>query len=63
MNASALAEYNKQLNTYANIRNSLIPYMVNLPITTVESIKLQASSLAQFTQTTNQLAGTTSVIA
>ncbi|CAF1336506.1 unnamed protein product [Adineta steineri] len=54
-NASALAEYNKQLNVYANIRDSLVTYITNLPITTVDSIKLQASSLAQFTQATNQL--------
>ena len=55
LNASALAEYNKQLNTYANLRDFLIQYTTNLTITTAESIKLQASSLAQLTQATNQL--------
>ncbi|CAF5185488.1 unnamed protein product, partial [Rotaria sp. Silwood1] len=59
LNASALAEYNKQLNTYANVRDSLVTYITNLTITTADSIKLQASSLAQFTQATNQLTRTT----
>jgi hypothetical protein len=62
MNASALAEYNQQLNIYANIRDSLIIYTVNLAITIPDSIKLQASALAQFTQATNQLTRTTLVI-
>ncbi|UJR08943.1 hypothetical protein I4U23_013195 [Adineta vaga] len=51
----ALIEYNKQLNKYANARDLLIRYMTNLSITTIESIKLQSSSLAQFTKATNQL--------
>jgi hypothetical protein len=62
-NTSALAEYNKQLNIYANVRDSLITYITDLAITTVDSIKLQACSLAQFTQATNQLTRTTLVIA
>ncbi|CAF3596750.1 unnamed protein product [Rotaria sp. Silwood1] len=62
-NASALAEYNKQLNTYANVRDSLVTYITNLTITTADSIKLQASSLAQFTQATNQLTRTTIMLA
>ncbi|CAF1454324.1 unnamed protein product [Rotaria sp. Silwood1] len=63
LNASALAEYNKQLNTYANVRDSLVTYITNLTITTADSIKLQASSLAQFTQATNQLTRTTIMLA
>ena len=62
MNASALAEYNTQLNIYANIRDSLITNITNLAITTVDSIKLQACSLAQFTQATNQLTRNSLVI-
>jgi hypothetical protein len=62
MNASALAEYNQQLNVYANIRDSLIIYTVNLAVTIPDSIKLQASALAQFTQATNQLTRNTLVI-
>ncbi|CAF3130688.1 unnamed protein product [Rotaria sp. Silwood2] len=63
LNASALVEYNKQLNTYANVRDSLITYITNLMITTADSIKLQASSLAQLTQATNQLTRTTLMLA
>lgn len=61
LNASALAEYKKQLNTYANTRDALIGYITNLLITNIESIKLQASSLAQLTQATNQLTRNTLV--
>jgi len=55
LNTSALAEYNQQLNSYANVRDYLMTYATNLPITTSDSIKLQASTLAQLTATTNQL--------
>jgi hypothetical protein len=55
MNASALAEYNQQLNSYANVLDYLMTYIPNLAITTSDSIKLQASTLAQLTQMTNQL--------
>jgi hypothetical protein len=62
LNASALAEYNKKLNIHANVRDFLITYITNLAITTTQSIQLQASTLAQLTQATNQLTRTTSVI-
>jgi hypothetical protein len=55
LNESALIEYNKQLNTQANVRDYLMPFITNLLITTSNSIKLQSSSLAQLTQATNQL--------
>jgi 2-phosphoglycerate kinase len=55
LNASALAEYNQHLNSYANVRDYLMTYTTNLAITTSDSIKLQASTLAQLTETTNQL--------
>jgi hypothetical protein len=55
MNATALAAFNQQLNSYANVRDFLMTYTSTLPITTVNSIKLQASSLSQLTQATNQL--------
>ncbi len=58
MNASALIEFNKELNSQANIREYLMTFTTNLPITTSNSIKLQASSLAQLTQATNQLTRT-----
>jgi hypothetical protein len=61
LNTSALIQFNKQLNIQANIRDYLISFITNLIITTPNSIKLQASSLAQLTQATNQLTRTTSV--
>jgi hypothetical protein len=61
LNKSALDEYNQNLNTYANAREYLIPFTANLAITTANSIKLQASSLAQITQATNQLTRNTLV--
>ncbi|UJR09075.1 hypothetical protein I4U23_013322 [Adineta vaga] len=55
VNASALAEYSKEVNSQANMRDYVISYVTNLAITTSNSIKLQASTLAQMTQSTNQL--------
>jgi hypothetical protein len=60
-NESALTEYNEQLNSQANVRDYLMPFLTNLPITTSNSITLQASSLAQLTQSANQLTRTASV--
>ncbi len=54
-NVSTLKEYNKQLNSHANVREYLITFMTNLAITTSHSIQLQSSSLVQLTQATNQL--------
>lgn len=54
-NESAMSEYEKDLNSQANARDYLMTYVTNLPITTSNSIKLQSSSLAQLTQSTNQL--------
>jgi hypothetical protein len=61
LNKSALIEFNKELNSQANVRDYLITYTTNLAITTSNSIKLQASSLAQLTQATNQLTRNTLV--
>jgi hypothetical protein len=61
LNQSALDEYNKQLNSIAKARDYLIRFTTKLAITTANSIKLQASSLAQMTQATNQLTRTTLV--
>jgi hypothetical protein len=55
LNASAVDEYNEDLNTYANARDFLITFTSNLAITTSNSIKLQSSVLAQMTASTNQL--------
>ena len=63
MNASALAAFNQQLNTYANVRDFLMTFTNTLAITTVNSIKMQASSLSQLTQSTNQLTRSALIIA
>ncbi len=61
MNTSALTEYSKQLNIYASVRDYLVTYTTNQAISTSNSIILQASSLVQLTQATNQLTRTTAV--
>jgi hypothetical protein len=61
LNVSALNEYNKQINSDANVREYLITFTKNLTITTLNSIKLQSSSLAQLTKATNELTRTTLV--
>ncbi|CAF2697542.1 unnamed protein product [Rotaria sp. Silwood2] len=63
LNASALTEYNKELNSQANVRDYLIKFTNKLAITTSNSIKLQSSSLAQLTQATNQLKRSSSLLA
>jgi hypothetical protein len=61
MNQSVWIEFNKELNFQANVRDYIITFTTNLAITTENSIKLQASSLAQLTQATNQLTRNTLV--
>jgi hypothetical protein len=61
LNKSALAEYEKELNFQANLREYVIQSVINLTITTPNSIKLQSLSLVQLTQPTNQLTRTTLV--
>jgi hypothetical protein len=61
LNQSALIEFNKQLNIQANVRDYLMPFTMNLLICTSDSIKLQASTLSQLTQATNQLTRTSAV--
>jgi hypothetical protein len=55
LNESALIEYNKQLNSYANLRDFLMKFATNFVIAGSNSISLQASFLVQLTQSTNQL--------
>ena len=55
MNKSALTEFTRTQNLYASVRDHLIAFTINLTITTPDSVRLQASSLAQLTQSTNQL--------
>ena len=54
-NSSALEEFQRDLNRQANVRDYLVSFSTNLAITTPQSIKLQASTLAQLTGATNQL--------
>ncbi|UJR19272.1 hypothetical protein I4U23_022401 [Adineta vaga] len=54
-NQSALNEYNQGLNSRAYARDYLLTFTTKLAITTLNTIKLQASSLAQLTRTTNEL--------
>jgi hypothetical protein len=61
LNQSALIQFNKELNSQANVRDYLMTFTTNLAITTSNSINLQATSLAQLTQATNQLTRTTLV--
>ncbi|CAF4198666.1 unnamed protein product, partial [Adineta steineri] len=59
LNESALIEYNTQLNSHANTREYLMTFIAKLAITTPNSVKLQATALAQITETTNELTRTT----
>jgi hypothetical protein len=58
LNDSVLTQFNQELNIEANIREYLMTFISNLPITTLNTIKLQSSSLTQITQSTNQLTRT-----
>ena len=55
LNLSALADYKRQVNRLANASEFLMSRVTYFAVTTSENIKLQASSLTQLTQTTNQL--------
>jgi hypothetical protein len=55
---SALNEYNKELNSQANVREYLMTFTTNLAITIPYSIELQSSALVQLTEATNELTRT-----
>lgn len=57
-NISVINDYKQQLNKHANARDYLIPYLTDLQITTLDSIKLQACTLAKMTEANNQLTRT-----
>ncbi len=61
LNTSALIEFNKQLNIQAYVRDYLMSFTTNLVIAGSNSIILQASSIEQLTQSTNELTRTASV--
>ena len=60
-NESAIAAYKQQINSYANARDYLMRFTDSLLITTSNSIKLQSASLAQLTQSINQLTRSSAV--
>lgn len=47
--------YENELNQFANVREKLVDYLMNLSVTTVDSLKLQASILGQVMEKTNEL--------
>jgi hypothetical protein len=61
MNASALAEFTRKQKTFATVREYLITFIINLTIASPKSIRLQASSLSQLTQSTHQLTRSSTV--
>ena len=61
MNASAFIEFSRKQNAFAAVRDSLITSIINLTIASPNSIRLQASSLSQLTQSTNQLTRSSTV--
>jgi hypothetical protein len=54
-------EFNRLTNLQASAREYLLGYIEKLPITTSNTIKLQAKCLAQVTRATHQLTRTTVV--
>ncbi|CAF3978323.1 unnamed protein product [Rotaria sp. Silwood2] len=63
LNTSTMIEYNQQWNYFAAARDYLISFCTNLVITTIDSIILQSSMLAQLTEITSQLTRDTTLLA
>ena len=61
-NGSISPEYKQKLNRLANIRDYLIKVTTKLTIVSIDSVKLQANTLAQLTNATNELTSSASVI-
>ena len=55
LNVSALEGFEKELNRQANLREHLIRYLVELPVSSWNTIQIQSKSLVELTQSTNQL--------
>ena len=62
MNDSALADYREELNKYVSIREHFLAISDDLPMNSIDSIKLQASVLSKITEATNQLTRNASVL-
>jgi hypothetical protein len=54
-NSAAIATYTAQLNTQSIVRDYAIQFINNLSVTTVDSIKLQASTMSYLTDATTEL--------
>jgi hypothetical protein len=50
-----LATYTAALNSEATVRDYAVQFISNLTVTNVESIQLQAATLASLTDTTSEL--------
>ncbi len=61
LNESALVEYKQQLNKHARLRDYLLSFEQNFAVIDADSIKMQASTLAQSTASTSELTRGTSV--
>jgi hypothetical protein len=62
VNSSTFSKYKQELKIYANIRQYLMMVITNLTITTIDSMNLQASTLAQLTESSNQLTHSAAVM-
>ncbi|CAF1275359.1 unnamed protein product, partial [Adineta ricciae] len=63
LNVSTLKIFTDYLNQHAVVRDYLITYITNLPMTTWNNIALQSSALSQLTNAPNELTRTTSILA
>ncbi|CAF0739918.1 unnamed protein product [Adineta ricciae] len=61
-NNTTVIDYAERLNTLAGVRDYLMKCTASLAILNVNSVKLLAASLAQVTQTTNELTRTSSLL-
>ena len=61
LNQSALNEFEQEQNLYASFREYLVQFTTNLTIASPRSTQLQASALAELTESTSQLTRMTSV--
>jgi hypothetical protein len=55
LNESVLAEYKQQLNEHARLREHILPFAAKIKFVDADSIKIQASALAQSTAITSEL--------
>jgi hypothetical protein len=61
LNQSALNEFDREQNLYASVREYLEQFTTNLIVASPRSIQLQASVLAELTDSSSQLTRMTSV--